>query len=1143
VSVAGDGTEGNGSTYAGGISADGRFVSFESDATNLVAGDTNGVRDIFVHDRATGLTTRVSVSSAGVAGNGYSVHSSVSADGRFVAFSSTASNLVPDDTNGETDIFVHDRSTGTTERVSLQTGGVQSTGAGYASISADGRFVLMTSAAALDPADHNGNFDVYVHDRQTGVTSLVSAITDPAPGRGLALAGTISADGRFVTFGAPDDEFVGLAHPDTNGKGDVFLKDRSTGITRRVSAPAGGGAGNDHSWPPSVTTGVSANGRFVLLFSLASNLVPGDTNDLADAFLYEQTCGNGVVDEDEECDDGNDVSGDGCDEDCSITACGNGIVTAGEECDDGNAVVGDGCKPDCHRDNCGDGLPGLGEECDDGNAVEGDGCDSNCTTTRCGNGVVSPSEECDDGNVLACDGCNPDCTPGPVGAINTTRESVGTGGVQGVGGRYGAFWTAMSTDGRFIAFSSDFTNLVPGDTNDAIDAFVHDRETGVTTRVSVGPGGVQGDSGTFLGSMSSDGRYLGLTSGASNLVAGDTNMKHDGFLVDRTTGTTRRVSVASDGTQGNDNSYFAGVSDDGRYVAFESLSTNLIPGDTNGVRDIFVRDVVAGTTERVSLTSTGQAANGISYNPSISGDGRMVAFTSRATNLVDGDSNGYPDIFVHDRVTGVTSLVSVASDGTQADWGSSAAQISGNGRFVVFGSGASNLTPGDINGNMDVFVRDLVAGTTERVSAPLIDLPGQELALGGAISFDGRFVAFTGAPDYRYLGDTGEADHNGKGDVYLHDRLTGETIRVSGPPGGCQGNDDSDGGHVSPDGRFVGFVSRATSLVAGDTNGLLDVFLYERLCGNGVVDGSEACDDGNQVNGDGCDANCTATACGNGIVTAGELCDDGNAVSGDGCNPDCTFDGCGNGALDGAEACDDGNQIDGDGCDTNCTPTGCGNGIVTAGEECDDGNTADGDGCSHDCHGLACSGGWAVSNARLSLKKLDGTANDEEMVLKGRLDVPPGVTFDPARTGVQLLLREDGVGGRTIFELTNHTFVIPPSTFSGCDHSDGWRGANAGRRQKYTNESKCLGPPACAPGSANGLKTVAFSDKREIGRGIDFAMKTKGSSIVTPGRTTLVATLVLGTEPSDAASGNCAQRAFGTATCKVSTTGATIACR
>jgi hypothetical protein len=296
-------------------------------------------------------------------------------------------------------------------------------------------------------------------------------------------------------------------------------------------------------------------------------------------------------------------------------------------------------------------------------------------------------------------------TPVLPAAGDTTRVSVATDGSQGNSFSSRA---SISADGRFVAFESPASNLVAGDTNGTYDVFVHDRTTGATTRVSVATDGTQGNSGSGRVSISADGRFVAFQSSASNLVAGDTNLAYDVFVHDRTTGATTRVSVATDGTQGNSNSAYPNPSADGRFVAFVSLASNLVAGDTNGVEDIFVHDRTTGATTRVSVATDGSQGNGYSAGSHISADGRFVAFDSRASNLVAGDTNGTSDVFVHDRTTGATTRVSVATDGSQGNSDSwlGLRSLSADGRFVAFDSSASNLVAGDTNGAGDIFVHE-----------------------------------------------------------------------------------------------------------------------------------------------------------------------------------------------------------------------------------------------------------------------------------------------------------------------------------------------------------------------------------------------------------------------------------------------------
>ena len=236
---------------------------------------------------------------------------------------------------------------------------------------------------------------------------------------------------------------------------------------------------------------------------------------------------------------------------------------------------------------------------------------------------------------------------------------------------------------------------------------------GVTTRASVASDGTQGNDDSWSSALSADGRYVAFQSAAGNLVAGDTNGTWDIFVRDRTTGATTRVSVASDGTQGNSASSAPVLSADGRTVAFYSSASNLVVGDT-GWADVFVRDLTTGVTRRVSVASDGSQANSDSVIPALSADGRYVAFVSLASNLVAGDTNGQSDVFVRDLAMGQTVRVSFASDGAQANGWSRSPTISADGRYVAFTSTASNLVPGDTNTVEDVFVRDLAQEASSR---------------------------------------------------------------------------------------------------------------------------------------------------------------------------------------------------------------------------------------------------------------------------------------------------------------------------------------------------------------------------------------------------------------------------------------------
>ena len=410
----------------------------------------------------------------------------------------------------------------------------------------------------------------------------------------------------------------------------------------------------------------------------------------------------------------------------------------------------------------------------------------------------------------------------PAAAQVTRRASVGSGGAEGDLGSHGP---SISDDGRYVVFHSDATNFVALDGNGHTDVFVRDLLGGTTELVSVSSFGVHGDFGSRFASISGDGRYVAFQSWATNLIPIDEFPDFDVYVRDLVAGTTEKVSVDSNEVQAHDGpSWVPVISADGRYVAFYSEATDLVTNDTNGEWDVFVRDRVAGTTDRVSVSSGGIQGNAASMLPAISADGRFVAFSSDASNLVANDTNGTRDLFLRDLVAQTTERVNLASDGSQANGGISyEPALSTDGRFVAFASSATNLVAGDTNLRHDVFVRDRLTGTTERASVDTGEVQGNGNSRGASLSGDGRFVTLTSDANNLVSGDV-----NGERDVFLRDRLLGTTQRVSLDSIGVQGDDASEDSAISGDGRWMAFRSAATDLVAGDTNDEHDVFVRDR---------------------------------------------------------------------------------------------------------------------------------------------------------------------------------------------------------------------------------------------------------------------------------------------------------------------------
>ena len=410
--------------------------------------------------------------------------------------------------------------------------------------------------------------------------------------------------------------------------------------------------------------------------------------------------------------------------------------------------------------------------------------------------------------------------PGDVSLVSA--NSAGRAGNDSSGG------PGVSREGQVVAFFSDANNLVPFDTNQFRDVFIHNVETGTTERVSVssaddqanGPSEVAGGSPGVNG----DGNLVTFYPRATNLVAGDLNGQADVFLRDRGAGTTELISVNSNEEPGNGPSIYPSISEDGRFVAFQSLASNLVDDDTNNVSDIFIRDRVNGTTIRCGTTQ----GNRGSVSPALSADGRFVAFTSASTNLVPDDTNSQLDIFVCDRETGAVELVSVSSDsqpgandGVPGDGDSILAAINQNGNVIAFKSLATNLVPNDRNNLVDVFARNRAAGTTQRVSVSFRGGDPNDFSFPPSLDYEGRWVAFGSFATNLAFGD-----NNNTSNVFVRDLMIGRTLLVDVNARGeiANGGTTDAPPSISGDAMQIGFVSTASNLVAGDRNDVPDVF-------------------------------------------------------------------------------------------------------------------------------------------------------------------------------------------------------------------------------------------------------------------------------------------------------------------------------
>jgi Tol biopolymer transport system component len=748
VSTNSSGLQGDGDAFGPSISADGRYVTFESYATNMVGDDTNGKADIFLKDLVSGLTTRVSTTDAGGEGDGNCYGDSISADGRYLAFSSEATNLIGDDTNACADTFVKDLFSGHITRVSTTDSGAETNGGSYVQgISADGRYLAFNSSATnLVAGDTNAVTDIFVKDRISGATVRVSTDSGGLQANGGSSHASLSADGRYAIFASDASNLVA---DDTNDRTDIFRKDLASGVTLRVSTDSSGGEGDHDSWNPS---SISADGRFVAFQSDANNLVPDDDNPDSDIFVKDTV---------------------------------SGITTE----------VSINTAPDQFGWSY---LP----------SISGDGRYLAFASKGGRLGAGDTNGECDIYVRDLSTGLTILVSPRN-GALSPTTAS----------GDCGRAAPSISADGRYVAFGSGAIDLVPPESPFAnwwTDIFVKDLASGQTMWVSTDSAGVGGNYYSYECEISGDGRYVVFSSDASNLVPDDTNAVRDVFMKDMVSGATVRVSTDSLGVQRAGSSSEPSLSADGRYVAFTSYTTTQVAGYTFEEQGVLRKDTVSGITTLVSADRSGVPGDGYSGSPSISADGRYVAFGSSARNLVPGDTNATSDVFVKDMLSGAITRVNTDSAGTQTNSFASDPSISADGRYVTFCSYSLGQSgPPEVR-TVSLIAKDLWSGATTSVTTGIPELSSwlQTSSLSG----DGRYVAFANDAADVVPGDT-----NQQSDVFILDMLGGSTARVSVDRFGQQANGRSYFQSISADGQYVAFCSEATNLHPWDSAPSVDV--------------------------------------------------------------------------------------------------------------------------------------------------------------------------------------------------------------------------------------------------------------------------------------------------------------------------------
>ncbi len=804
VSLSATGAQAIGGRYAPrpSISADGATVAFESPIATLVAGDTNNAVDIFV--AAGGALTRV-LGTGNVQPNCTSQRPSVSADGRYVSFDSCATNLVAGDTNNLSDVFVLDRNTNIVTRVSVSTAGTEASGGpSYASvISPNGRYVAFLSQASnLDGAVF-GTY-AYLRDTIAGTTHLVSR----APAGSLMTSDvrpSVADNGSVAFASATNVPTLG----DSNAVSDVYLRVGATGgspTTVRVSLSASGASLTLLSTRPSI----SADGQLVA-FETASPAVPGDTNGLTDIYVRDvaqattvlvsrTTAGNG---------------GNGNSTEASIAAgASSGHVSftsnAGDLAGTPDAVT-DVFRASLSRAPL--SVTGITRASVPIGSATGESSGSGVSLAgRVAFGSDEPLVANDvngDTDVYTFDGV--------ATRISVTAPSL----TSTYSGR--SLRPAPSYAGTFVAFLSSATNLVEGDGNGRTDVFVRNRATGVTERVPV-PLGYESIDADWV-TISHDGRFVAFSRFAA-------------FLYDRYNSTMTPVSAATPGGTAVSAAQ-PRVSASGRYVVFVTAA-QLDPADTNLLFDVYRFDRLTGTNVLVSRGAT--AGNGNSSAPTISGDGSRVAFTSLAANLVGGDANGRSDVFVRDIAAGTTTRISTNVDGQPSTIDARDPFISADGLWVGYLL-SSNVLTSEVTASSDVYVARVDSGAIRGPMNGASEGTGTaEGAYDPTLSIFGRFLVFRSYAPTLVVGDT-----NNAADVFGRRimaaplapafdpavRLT--TTSAGGVATGGTGL-DSENPEISGDGRFGTYQSGFTNLVPGDTNGVVDVFARAGIFGNGECD-------------------------------------------------------------------------------------------------------------------------------------------------------------------------------------------------------------------------------------------------------------------------------------------------------------------
>jgi hypothetical protein len=798
----------DGNQFIPALSSDGRYVVFSSTATTLDANDQNGNEDVYLFDTATNALTLVSHTPAGHGGNSYSSGAHISADGSVVVFYSAASDLVAGDTNACEDLFLWTRQTGIVTRIAQPSGGESNGSSFFPRLTPDGHYLTFTSVASnLVPGDVEGFTDTFRLDMSTGAIIRVNTAADGTPANGNSRGSDISDDGNVVLFASTA---TNLVPGDTNTNYDYYLKNITTGAIHLVSRDASGNSTNAYMQLLSWGRRISADGSKAVFVSNAAQLA--GYNSQVQAYLYDDSTGTVSL----LSQNSGTPSNGGCD-DVRISA---DASTAYFSCY-GTSLLATNNYEKVFVRNLSTGMNSLISTTSAGGQLNGN---SYGPAMADGGGFVAFLSTA---QVLL--GSAPNTgfqvylNNMTSGQVTSPSELAATSSAPAANNSIHEVHVpgpSISADGRYAAFSSDASNLVGGDTNNATDVFVRDRQAQTTTRVSLTSAAAQANCGSDTATITPDARYVAFTSCAALTGANDTNNTYDAFRYDRSTGQVVLASANPSGNAGNSLSYVPHISDDGNILVFASYATDLIAVTAHHAY-IFARDIQAGTTQRISVGMSGTEANVDSYDPVVSGNGNVVAYSSSATNVAN-TTDGHRHVYAYDRTAGTTEQIDVNPLGQQPNgYGNGVGGLSSDGRYVAFASRATNLTGATVPSNTsEVYLRDRVAQTTILISKRNDGMPLDIWNYQPHVSADGAYVSFiSAATNY----DPISSDYSYVYKIFVYDVANGLLSVVN-----RSADDDSSNPHLSTDGKHVVFVSYADNLSPLDGNGRIqDVFAAE----------------------------------------------------------------------------------------------------------------------------------------------------------------------------------------------------------------------------------------------------------------------------------------------------------------------------